>query len=719
MTDSPLSPMVLRNLGDRSYEKRKQAALDIERTIKSLNDKPKGKDGKAQIKAIIKLLVEDYAYATQSNHRKGGLIGLAATAIALMDDTVNYLASLLPPVLKCFSDQDSRVRYYACEALYNITKVARGNVLLFFNEIFDGLCKLYSDPDIDVKNGAQLLDRLLKDVVTECDLFDVDKFIPLLKERIRIQDPYIRQLLVGWITVLDSVPDIDMLEYLPEFLGGLFDMLSDKNKDIKQLAFRALGELLGEIRSSSHIDLGKMVMILVQQCRHSRDNFTRLTVLDWLATFVHLGKSKLLKFCVSILGAALSCISHKEKEISEKAMEINESLLRLVETTQEDIALGPLLSEVTAHLKKLNRSVRQNRVAALKWITMLLKKMPGKLFNYLNELFPALLKTLHDSDDEVIRLDLEVLARISLDKENRLDQKNFEMVLSQLITVFTQDRKLLEQRGALIIRNLSVLLDGESIYRAFATILVNTKDLDFARLMVQTLNLILLTSPELFELRGLLKQSLYTNRGKNLFITLYQAWCHNPISTLSLCLLAQAYELAAALVFQIANIEVTVSFLMQLDKLVQLIESPIFIHLRLQLLEPARYPFLLKTLYGMLMLLPQSSAFNSLKIRLESVSPLGLLNCIPDSDFAMSSKLEINWKDRIPDKQQWPPEKPKKETDQLEFRQLLHQFVSVQQLHQGRMKHIFHMNSLLLRSIDLSDNSKQKAVASSNTEESV
>jgi len=91
-----------------------------------------------------------------------------------------------------------------------------------------------------------------------------------------------------------------------------------------------------------------------------------------------------------------------------------------------------------------------------------------------------------------------------------------------------------------------------------------------------------------------------------------------------------------------ADIEVTVGFLMQIDKLVQLIESPVFIRksaehlldfscrqvsavvrsfvlptsdLRLQLLEPAKHPFLLKSLYGVLMLLPQSSAFTSLKTR--------------------------------------------------------------------------------------------------------
>lgn len=47
----------------------------------------------------------------------------------------------------------------------------------------------------------------------------------------------------------------------------------------------------------------------------------------------------------------------------------------------------------------------------------------------------------------------------------------------------------------------------------------------------------------------------------------------------------------------------------QVDKLVQLLESPIFLRLRLQLLDvdSPSYPALLKSLYGILMLLPQVS----------------------------------------------------------------------------------------------------------------
>ena len=54
---------------------------------------------------------------------------------------------------------------------------------------------------------------------------------------------------------------------------------------------------------------------------------------------------------------------------------------------------------------------------------------------------------------------------------------------------------------------------------------------------------------------------------------MYECWCHNPVATLALCLLAQAYDLAASLITHFALVDVTVGFLMQADKLVQLLES--------------------------------------------------------------------------------------------------------------------------------------------------
>ena len=44
-------------------------------------------------------------------------------AIGLGNKTGGYTGDLINPILTCLSDPDSRVRYYACESLYNVVKV--------------------------------------------------------------------------------------------------------------------------------------------------------------------------------------------------------------------------------------------------------------------------------------------------------------------------------------------------------------------------------------------------------------------------------------------------------------------------------------------------------------------------------------------------------------------------------------------------------------------
>lgn len=41
-----------------------------------------------------------------------------------------------------FHDNDSRVRYYACETLYNVIKLTRKETKNFLNEIFDAISRV-------------------------------------------------------------------------------------------------------------------------------------------------------------------------------------------------------------------------------------------------------------------------------------------------------------------------------------------------------------------------------------------------------------------------------------------------------------------------------------------------------------------------------------------------------------------------------------------------
>ena len=120
--------------------------------------------------------------------------------------------------------------------------------------------------------------------------------------------------------------------------------------------------------------------------------------------------------------------------------------------------------------------------------------------------------------------------------------------------------------------------------------------------------------------------------GAALFTALYPSWCHSAVAAISLCLLAQAYAPASRVVCLFGDLDITVDLLVQVDQLVQLLETPVFTHLRLQLLEPGQHPALLKTLYGLLLLLPQSSAWATLSARLQCVPTLHMLQ--PHADGA-------------------------------------------------------------------------------------
>ncbi|XP_078161333.1 ARM repeat superfamily protein [Carex rostrata] len=597
---------VQRNLSDKLYEKRKNAALEIEGITKNLA--AAGEHDK--IAALIRMLIDDFTHSAQANHRKGGLIGLAAVTVGLTTEAGPHLENIVPPVVESFGDHDSRVRYYACEALYNIAKVVRGEFIVFFNKIFDALCKLSADSDANVQSAAHLLDRLVKDIVTESDSFSIEEFIPLLKERMNVLNPYVRQFLVGWITVLDSVPDIDMLGFLPDFLDGLFNMLSDSSLEIRQQADAALSEFLQEIKNSPNVDYGRMAEILVRRCG-STDEFTRLTAVIWVNEFVKLGGEQLVPHYADVLGAILPCISDKEEKIRVVACETNEELRGLKPEPSEGFDVGKVLQIAR---RELNSDFEATRIEALRWIQNLVLKYQNEIIIYMDDIFSSLLNALSDPSEEVVLLVLEVHACVA--RETR----HFTNLATHLLSNFKSNNSLLEKRGPLVVRRLCVLLGAERVYREFSIILGKESDLDFAATMIQALNLILVTSAELAGLRAILKQTMMNSSGKELFLSLYPSWCHSAMATITLCFLAQAYHHASCVIQSLKDEDINIKFLVHLDKLIRLLETPIFSYLRLQLLEPEKHTWLVKCLYGLLMLLPQqSSAFKILRTRLKTV----------------------------------------------------------------------------------------------------
>lgn len=207
--------------------------------------------------------------------------------------------------------------------------------------------------------------------------------------------------------MLDNGQTINMLDWLPDFLDGLFNMLADSNRDIRQAATSAIARFMDKIKQTAGVEYGSMVGILVGQCR-SKERLNRLTAISWVQEFIKLGGTRLLLFYSELVGAIMHCISAEDLEIRAVADCTNVELLSLVRKTQESFELSPLLQVLILELTSYHIPTR---MAALRWMNMLLEKASSEIVKYIDEFLPTLLCTLSDDADEVVITNLEVSGR--------------------------------------------------------------------------------------------------------------------------------------------------------------------------------------------------------------------------------------------------------------------------------------------------------------------
>ncbi len=692
--------------------------------------------------------------------------------------------------------------------------------------------------------------------------FSLPKFIPLLMERIYVLNPFTRIFLVSWLTLLDSIPDLELISYLPSFLGGLIDFLNDSHKDVRVVTHSCLNLFLQEIKriskiketvlnsnsnsklkskryninqyNKSHhnntniinddhtiqeeieaalsngivdsefqndenfetsstlpldqssevavvgdddpnimlnneenehiegqdeenqlqdsdsddssfdeglyisgqdieIDYSKTIEILLSNI-NSIESEIQLVILNWIDVILDINPKSFLPFIPKLLSILLKIVARDDESLNIEASKVNTSLLLLIKNLpvseveldssssaaiyndddSNDISSqqsdeSDILNELTPAVNQDNFEKRDeklnylemintlrnefldnhndilsskfeiSRITALDWLIVLYEEAPKKKIYFKNvhmhnnnqnndgindnintiankndneNIFKTLLKVLSDPSEKVILKDLILLSKISLESND----EEFQDFMFDLLELFKDDSNLLKIRGNQILRQLCSSLNSKRIYKSLAILLENENDLNFASKMVQILNINLISSPELLDLRNSLKNPDLKDES-SLFYTLFKAWSHNSPAALSLCLLSQTYEHAYSVLQMFVEFEITIDLLIQIDMLVQLLESPVFTKLRLQLLEPERYPYLYKCLYGILMLLPQSTAFNTLNNRLNCINGHGMgffsttPSSIPNSNLSQAnlnnSNSNLNMRSRL------------------------------------------------------------------------
>lgn len=643
---APLTQSIVRSLTDKLYEKRKAAALEIEKQVREL---VKNNNYNEFEKIII--VLETLTLSSNTNSRKGGLIGLAATAIALGKNISSYSSRLMEPVFLCFADSDPRVRYFACESLYNIVKICRVSAFSKFGDLFDILWKLTSDTDQNVRSGSELLDRLIKEIVVGTPNFDLEYLMVLIRERIYTINSSNRRFIITWLSTVLTIPNFSIKSYIPEVIDGIFKSLDDSSQAVRDITISVLTELLEKLdpESETETNIGSIINTMVIHTS-STNTITRKMAIIWLNEICKSYDYRILPNLSAFLISILPFIG----DLLLKADELNQRLMDLIKL-DSNISIDSVVEVLLTHLK---HDKTECRIATLNWICLLHSIFPSKMFCHMDRFFPFFLELLLDSADEVLMLDITLISDICGQTEHSLDLKSLNLSSDindklqavspylikfcvSLLKMFKNDSELINERGFQIIRQICLLLNPADVYRSLAVLLsscinfdknvnykslleCNQNDLEFIGRMVAMLSRILLTTFELFHLRQSLRNPIKNNCSE-LFEHLYRCWSYQPICLVSLCLLSQNYYHAVEIVHRLANLDITLTSLKEIDHLVQLLESPIFAFVRMDLLNAKHQKPLASVFSALLMLLPQTDAFNTLHKRLQTVPNLFIL----------------------------------------------------------------------------------------------
>lgn len=105
-------------------------------------------------------------------------------------------------------------------------------------------------------------------------------------------------MIVSWIIFINSIPEIKIINVLQDFLAALFNMLSEKQKEVNSSAEKCLKDLHKEIEgffdSLSYEVEVKILEILIDQCKSTHEGVLQ-TAFEWINLFLNKYKLHLMQ----------------------------------------------------------------------------------------------------------------------------------------------------------------------------------------------------------------------------------------------------------------------------------------------------------------------------------------------------------------------------------------------------------------------------------------
>lgn len=310
------------------------------------------------------------------------------------------------------------------------------------------------------------------------------------------------------------------------------------------------------------------------------------------------------------------------KNLVQNCNEIFQSIILIVPFDIFSQNIKKLEQILKSHLLSTQNDSGINLV--LNWTLKLFKRFHFSMFNNIEDYLEKLTNIIPENNKEIFNKILNILCEIA-----KYDESFTFLIISLLIKKLEKSPNLINKYGISMLKILSTAIPITTIYLTITDILLKHNEIKFIIGMVNILDIFLLTEDGSEKVRiKLNKFNTKERKGDDFkfFNQIFNLLSYKPISALMMCIISNYYELSFYLALELVNMDLEIDDYFQLNQMIQLIESSLFHHIRIKLLNPNKNIFLIKTLYAILIILPRGHAFNALNNRLKSLKIISYLN---------------------------------------------------------------------------------------------
>ena len=297
-------------------------------------------------------------------------------------------------------------------------------------------------------------------------------------------------------------------------------------------------------------------------------------------------------------------------------------------------------------LSNLSKNINdQSIILILEWTNQLYNQFESKLFENEEIFIEKLINIIPDSNKNIL---IKIMNTLCLICDKQPSFINY--VINLLLKKFSKSQNLINVYGNIVLKSLSKSVDILTIFRIFSDNLLKSKDVYFIIKITNILNMFLLSEKECQNIRNELSRKRTISKDDknenkkedNLFEKLFYLWAFNPFMTVLLTMYCNFFELSYYLAFELSKMKLNENDYIELCRIIQIFESSIFNNVRLKLIRPKKNIFLVKTLYALLMLLPQSNSFDALNSRIRSVKFITKIDDDDEDDDLYENKKDID-----------------------------------------------------------------------------